>query len=298
MARERQQSSIEPSSFYGKQPECRVPPTFDSSPSITDKDLTNENKHQDAGRSENTSDKMTPPDSSPVKGSHNRRKSTGAHMQSETNVDDDDAIFPTPESSLLKRNPGSADSLDHQNAKGLPQPGRSFNLQRRRYNSVPARSISRTMPPSEPNASPQPAQSLHDHALHEILHKLVNVEKKLASVEKNMLERLPATPAIQNAAGRPAPAVTAAAAVANDAERPQRRKRKRVSDAVRQLQRPKLDGHVPDHLRLPDEDIIRIGRTLRGYEKHVQAHYAFDWRGVVRARYKHLFKERLDGLEQ
>lgn len=324
MARARQQSSIEPYSFYGKQLECPLPPTFDSSPSITDKGLIIDNKHRDAGRSETANDRMTPPDSSPArKGSHNRQKSTGAHMPLETNFDN------------VNRNPGSADSVDNQSAptspsqdnrgvmdvrtksrrktlsnhssatvtedkvvertskevreesKGRPQPGRSFNLQRHRHKSVPASSISRTITLNETNASPQPAQSHRDYALQELSNNAIL--HKLASVEKVLLERLPATPRIQNDSDRPAPAVTAAAAVGDEDERPQQRRTKRVSDAERQLQRPKLDRHVPEHLRLPDEDIVNIRRTSSRYERHVQAPYAFSWRGCVYAPYKHLF---------
>lgn len=116
IARRRQQSSIEPRTFYGKRPEYQVLPTFDSSPSITE---MAENKHRDAERSEIAKDRMTPPDSSPAsKGSKTSRESKSTHVPFEIHVDDDwrplldddDPMFPPPKSSTLNQAISSAAS--------------------------------------------------------------------------------------------------------------------------------------------------------------------------------------------
>ena len=121
IARRRQQSSIAPRTFYGKCPEYPVPPIFDSSPSITEMALTNENKHRDAERSESAKDRMTPPDSSPAsKGSKTSRESKNTHVPFEIHVDDDwrtlldddDPMFSTPKPSSLNQAISSVASSD------------------------------------------------------------------------------------------------------------------------------------------------------------------------------------------
>ena len=355
IARGRQQSSIEPKRFYGKKREYRVPPPFDSLPSITDEALTSVNKHRDVGRSENAKDIMTPLNSSSVsKKSNTRRNSTGAHVPCEAHVeddwrpmfDDDEPMFPASSSSLPNQKVRSASLSDARSAhtspsqsdhgimdvrtklgpqipdedptppivpehevvqrlskegpeslNGRSQRPRSFIAQRRRYQSVPVKPVSSsTSTVNERDASPQPTQKRHDHALQELSNNAIlrDMKNKLASFEKRVLERLPAMTRIQSAPVRlaTAPTATAAAEDEDEDERRQQRRTKRVSDVERQLRYPKLNRNVPEHLRLPDEDIIEIGRAINGYEKHVQAPYAFSWRGRLYSRYKHLLARR------
>lgn len=337
MTRGRQQSSIEPKSFYGKQPECRVTPTLDSSPSITDKGLTNENKHRDAEQS-TAKDIMTPPDAPPAsKGSNNRRKSMSVHVPLESNVeadwrpmfDNDVPLFPTSKSSILNQNHGSADSVgdqctnrrvvglrtesrrqilskDHhlptvpedkvveriskevsESPKGRPQPRRSFNAQRSRHQSVPADLGRRNTTGNEQDSSPRFEQQRHDDALQELSKNSILMNRKLDSL---LLERFPPTTNAQAATVRPATTPTAAASAegGNLPEQSERRKRRRPSAAERKLRLPELDHYVPMELRLPDENLIEIGRIVNGYERHKRAHYCFSWRGGLRAGYTRL----------
>lgn len=351
IARGRKQSSIDPKRFYGKQPEYRAPQAFDSSPSITDNALANENKHGDAERSETTKDRITPPDSSPPSGSKIRRKSCSARAPFEPHVeddwrpvsDDDDTMFPTPKSSPTNQDVGSAGpSRDHaspsqsnhgvmdvrtkplpepfrkdqpaptkpenklfqrlsgevpESHKGRAQPLRSFDARRRRHQSVPANLASRIV--NELEVSSQPAQRGHDHALQELSNNVGGLEKKFTSLEKVVLERFLAPPSTQSAASRPATATTPTVfAAAQDGNRPERsntRKRKRPSVAERQLRQPVLDRNVPPELRLPDEELIAIGRKSNHYDRHKGAPYTFSWYGYLWEDYKYLLDRRDNG---
>lgn len=339
--RERQQSSIEPKTFYGRRSEYRVPPKFHSSPSIPDKILTNENKHRNAERLK-SANVRTPPDSSPAsKVSTMRGKSTCAHVPFEIHVeddwqplfDDDDPMFPTPISSPFSQSTRSADSSDDQSThtsrsqsnsgdrnirttsrpqtdskdqpsltvpekkvdqrpskgipespNGRPQPQRSLGAQRRRYQSVPLNLLDRTTTVGERDAQRR------DNTLQELSSNaiLLNLDRRIASFQKQVLELLPTTPQIQSAVVLPATAPTAAVVVGDEDERAHRRRWKRASDAERQRRFPKLSRDVPHHLRLPDEGIIRIGKIKNGYKRHKAAPYAFSWRGRLYSDYKHL----------
>ena len=353
IARGRKQSSIDPKRFYGKQPAYRVPQDSESSPTMTYNALTNENKDGNAERSENTEDRITPPDSSPSSGSKISRKSSSARVPFEPHIendwqpvfDDDDTMFPTPKSSPTNQDVGSAGpSRDHasplhsnhgvmdvrtkprpetfrkdqpaptvpenklgqrlsgevpESHKGRAQPPKSFDAQRRRHQSMPANLTSRIVNESE--VSSQPAQRGHDHALQELSNNVGGLEKKFTSLEKVVLERLLAPPSTQIAASQAATAatviVTAGTRGGNGAERSNSRKKKNASVAERQLTRPILDRNVPPEHRLPDEELIEIGRKEKSnhYERHQSAPYAFSWYGYLWEDYKYLLDRRDNG---
>lgn len=171
--------------------------------------------------------------------------------------------------------------------KDLPQPPRSFNSQRRRHQSVPATSVSRTGAVNDRDALPQ----ARGHVLQELSNNAILL-KEFASFKKTVLERLPAaTPRTQSDHVRPADAPTAAVVTENEDEQPRPRKKKGRSDPEWQRQHPKLDKNVP---RTPDEEVIRIGKIKNAYERHVQAPCAFSRRGRLYKGpdgYKHLLTQ-------
>ena len=188
-------------------------------------------------------------------------------------------------------------------SSGRPEPQASFRAQRARHQSMPVELIRRNNAASERHPSPQPPRRRRDHALEEISNNaiLLNLDRKLASFERVLLERLPATTPTQAAAVAPATAPTATANAAGQggdgAEGSQvRKKKKRPSRAERQLKRPVLDRHVPAHLRLPDQGIVEVGRLVNHYERHAKAPYAFGWSGRLYAEYKHLLTRSGDGV--
>ena len=347
--RNRQQhSSIDPKDFYGKKPEYRVPPNFQSSPPIPDKVFTTENKHRDAERLKRALE-MTPPDSSPAsKDSTTRGKSTGAHVPLDFHVnddcqplaDDDDPVFPTPRSSPTTQSTQrirSAESSDYQscdtspsqskcvdrntrtksgspnNGKDQPSPyvdknkvnqitkevpgspngrplrPRSLGAQRKRHQSVPVNLLNRkpTLDERDAQRRDNPLQEISSNAI------LLKMDRTLASMRKEVLERLPATPRIESVTILPETAPSAAAVDGNHGVRAQRRRRKGASASERRRRYPRLDKNVPEHLRLPPEEIIKLGRIKKAYERHLKAPYAFSDTGRLYAPYKELLV-RLD----
>ena len=192
-------------------------------------------------------------------------------------------------------------------SKGLPEPpsGPSeprtcFGARRKRHQSAPVDSARRHNTINDHNPPPQPAPRRHEHALQAISNDAILhvMNRRVASLEKLLIERLPATPQTPTPAPPPAPAPPAPAPPQpRDAPpEPRRRHRKKPSRAQRQLKFPPLDRNVPAHLRLPDQGLIAVGRVPTPYERHARAPYAFGWGGRLYADYKHLLTRRGDGL--
>ena len=65
-------------------------------------------------------------------------------------------------------------------------------------------------------------------------------------------------------------------------------KPKSKSIAQQKLEKPELSADVPVDQRLPEADIIDLGRRKLAYTRHESAPYAFNYRGKLRKEYKHL----------
>lgn len=73
-------------------------------------------------------------------------------------------------------------------------------------------------------------------------------------------------------------------------------KRKSKSIAEQKLEKPELSPDVPQNERLPEADIIDLGRRKLAYTRHESAPYAFNYRGKLRKEYRYLLtKVGLDG---
>lgn len=147
-------------------------------------------------------------------------------------------------------------------------------------------------PPRAPQQTVNASQEASDNAI------LWKMRRTLATFKKRLKEDLPAAPQIQSAAVQPAPApttaTTAPAQGGNRAGRVRTRKKKRRSPVEWELRFPELDRNVP---RLPDEDIIRVGRIVNFYQRHQKAPYAFSRRGRLRlGPYKYLLARHRDGV--
>ena len=197
-----------------------------------------------------------------------------------------------------------------QTSDTLPEAGHqthnSFNAKRQRHQSVPVNLPSRDPPVNEFSLSslPRPQrregvlQELHNHAIIQKMKKsLAPIKKSL----KDLTERFLQPPTAETAAVALAPApgiapIPNAAPQSGDIPEPPRaRKRKRTSVAERKRRLPELSRDVPAHLRLPDADLIAIGRKSSRYERHTAAPYAFTWHGHLLAAYDHLLDWGGDG---
>ena len=65
-------------------------------------------------------------------------------------------------------------------------------------------------------------------------------------------------------------------------------KPKSKSIAQQKLEKPELSAHVPVDQRLPEEEIIQLGRRKFAYHRHEGAPYAFNYRGKLRKDYRYL----------
>ncbi|MDI1493540.1 MAG: hypothetical protein OHK93_005330 [Ramalina farinacea] len=66
------------------------------------------------------------------------------------------------------------------------------------------------------------------------------------------------------------------------------RKPKSKSIAQQKLEKPELSPDVPQDERLPEADIIDLGRRKLAYARHESAPYAFNYRGKLRKEYRYL----------
>ena len=173
-------------------------------------------------------------------------------------------------------------------SSGRPELPASFSAERRRHQSAPVNLVCRGNAANERNLSTERTHR-HAHPLQEIPNNAI-VLSKLASLEKVVLERLPAAPRRQSAAALPATAPTAAAAAegGNGAEQTSRKKRKRLSTAERKVRFPESSSDVPDNLRKTDPEIIVIGRESNGYKRHVSAPEAFGYSGRLKTEKNYL----------
>ena len=202
----------------------------------------------------------------------------------------------TPEEELVGK---------EQNSNTLPeaskQPEHSLKAKRQRYQSVPTNLPSRKPTINEPSLSPSPEPQRREGVLQEICNHAVlqNMNKSLAPIKKclkDLTDRILPPPAAQTAAVAPASAPptpafpNTAPQPENNAELPPTRKRKRKSVAERKLDLPEQSRDVPANLRLPDADLIAIGRNSSHYERHRAAPYAFTWHGHLLAEYDYLLR--------
>ena len=63
---------------------------------------------------------------------------------------------------------------------------------------------------------------------------------------------------------------------------------KSKSIAQQKLEKPELSADVPVDQRLPEEEIIQLGRRKFAYSRHEGAPYAFNYRGKLRKEYRYL----------
>lgn len=182
-----------------------------------------------------------------------------------------------------------------------------FHTEPRRHQSVPASMHSRNHAVNERHVPPLPTPQRRDTALQEISNGAIlpDLNRRIASLEKVIMERLPVTPqqpiaTIQPvtapAAGpapgtAPAPTATPAAQNGDGAGQPLVRRKGKTREQQK-LTKPELSRHVARHLRLPEERIIEIGRTVESYERHKAAPYAFSWSGRLYAKYHHLLEQK------
>ena len=185
--------------------------------------------------------------------------------------------------------------------KASKQRQRGFKKKRHRHQSVPANLPSRKPTVDEPSSSPFPKPQRREGVLQEIYNNAVlqNMNQSLAPIKKclkDLTDRFLPPPPAQTAAvaQTPAPAAAAIPSAApgssNNPELHRARKRKRKSVAERKRDLPELSRDVPAHLRLPDADLIAIGRKSNHYERHSAAPYAFTWRGHLLAEYTYLLR--------
>ena len=185
--------------------------------------------------------------------------------------------------------------------KASKQPQNAFKAKRQRHRSVPANLPSRKPSVNELSHSPLPEPQRREGVLQEIYNHalLQKVDKTLAPIKKcikDLTDRLLPPPPAQTAAVTPASAPppaaipNAAPQPEDNAELPHGRKRKRKPVAERKRDLPELSRDVPAHLRLPDADLIAIGRNTSPYERHRAAPYAFTWRGRLLAEYDYLLR--------
>ena len=187
------------------------------------------------------------------------------------------------------------------------QPQNSFSAKRQRHRSVPANLPSRKPSVNELSHSPLPEPQRREGVLQEIYNHalLQNMNKSLAPIKKclkDLTDRFLPPPPVQSAAVAPA-STPAGAPIPNaappqpedNAEIPRARKRNRKPVVERKRNLPELSRDVPAHLRLPDADLIAIGRKSNHYERHVAAPYAFTWRGRLLAQYDYLLRWEGDG---
>ena len=177
----------------------------------------------------------------------------------------------------------------------------SSNVQRPRPQSAPIDFASRKITVDGRNFAPQTAQRLHEKALGELSNNAILLDikdmKQTLSSHKVILEHLAAAPSTQSAASQPATATAATISVTrNGAERSNSKKKKKASVAERKLKFPVLDRKVDKDLRLPDDNLIEIGRNKNHYERHVKAPYTFSWHGRLYAEYNYLLDRRDNGV--
>ena len=309
----RAQSSIPPPVFYGNRNRCRPDPHTESSsrsvpqpPQTSNTESTSSNALpvRNRGQFARTHDApligpplssavpkdpctyLTPPNSRPL----GQRRKVG--MPSPHEGDN---------STSGKENVGAAPiSKTLPEASGILRPPRhSFDIQRRRHQSVPVNGVHRNTTVDERNYL-LPSER-HGNALNGISNNAIL--QRVDRLERVIFARLPATAPTQVAAAETISALASAsspAATARDTNRveqpPTRIKRKRLSNAERRLKYPKLDRNVPAHQRLTDEEIIAVGRIVSPYERHAKAPQAFDWNGHFYAPYKRLLNQTVDGV--
>ncbi|KAL8719892.1 MAG: hypothetical protein Q9225_003170 [Loekoesia sp. 1 TL-2023] len=66
------------------------------------------------------------------------------------------------------------------------------------------------------------------------------------------------------------------------------RRSKKLSVEEQQLRRPRLDRYVPHDERTSNQELIKIGRYARRYDRHISAPYAFRWDGKLFSEYRYL----------
>ena len=205
----------------------------------------------------------------------------------------------TPEEELVGK-----EQTSNTLSEASKQPEHSFKAKRQRHQSVPANLPSRKPTVNELSLSPSPEPQRREGVLQEIYNHVIfkTVNKSLAPIEKcikDLRDRILPPPPAQTAAvtQTPAPAGAPMPNVApqpeNNVELPRTRKRKRKPVAERKRKLPEQSRDVPAHLRLPDADLIAIGRNSSRYERHRAAPYAFTWHGHLLAEYDYLL--RLEG---
>ena len=184
----------------------------------------------------------------------------------------------------------------------LARPETTFDARRQRHQSAPVNALGRNGRVDERIHSGASAPQRHNNALLEVSNNAMirRMEQRMDEFQKVILERIPATAPTQVAAAGPvsaqAPGRATAAQDGNGVDPPPASsERQRPSYAEQLLKRPRLDRHVPAHLRLTDERIIEIGRIVAPYERHVEGPQAFDHRGRLFAEYKHLLSRTVDG---
>ena len=322
----RAQSSIPPPTFYGHGQSYRPPPDARSSSRFAE--TPNEITRSTGSRlppPKEASNKTTIQNPTLVrKRVENTTKPVGPSVsqQPSSNIVDGASTFPTPPDSspIGKRREADTSSyyifdestcagknmtVSHiskdlpEACSGRPKPRDSFATQRNRHQSAPAEfaRARRSNAVSEHNFSMQPTEGRRRNPLQETSHNAIlrDMRIEIAGCKRMLEERLPPMPTIQSGVVPP----TTAPTVAENANRPQQshvRKRKRPSRAERKLRYPEFDRNVPVHLRLPDQGIIDIGRTVNPYQRHVKAPYAFGWGGRLFAAYKYLLTRQSDGV--
>lgn len=265
---------------------------------------------------------MTPPDSSPSGArASQRQKSSDPQLGHDYSVnndwrpweDDDDPIFPpstpSPRRSIRaptskrhrSKGPSAArediDSVSSQFKTLAQRPSdakghdRSFEIRRKRHQSLPAQLRGdgnlTGEPPTMPPIRTQPNQ---DRVLQlEMIDRMKNIESLLK--ERQVA---PSTQQTQHqATATPPNARITAPTHHNEAAATQRRRKKEKTRAERKAtDRPEIPRDVPMDLRRSDPFLLKVGKIVNPYERHVEAPYAFAWSGRLYAEYNRLLTEK------
>ena len=180
----------------------------------------------------------------------------------------------------------------------LDRPQNSFDTRRQRHQSVPVNLLSRSTTVDERNSQALLAPHQLDIARSDntILSNITSLNRSFEQFSATLLTQITGIQPAPAPASAPASVPSAAAQGESRTEPPAGRKRKKPSPAERQITKPKISRDVPEHNRLSDGDIIKIGRIKNSYERHRKAPQAFSWGGRLYREYKHLVVRTVNGV--
>ncbi|KAL9126680.1 MAG: hypothetical protein Q9217_004309 [Psora testacea] len=171
------------------------------------------------------------------------------------------------------------------------QPVHSHNRQRPR--SMPPKAVSREAERFIEAQHSTSRDEIRRRALHDLsLNTSISRDELTHIIDEALEKRLPKFLTARHHWPEP----PRAGPVAAETRGPSRsRSKRRIPTAERKLKLPPITDFGPE--RLPESEIIRIGKIVNHYERHCAAPYAFSWRGRLLEPYHHVLTKLGDDGE-